>query len=980
MRHGFIWTMAAILGVSAAAALDFDPGGFSVHIAPGGLGARTAEETNITIRAFPAAFLDNQFALSQSQPGVLRLAFNNEPEVKIGKLTAFLELPKAIQLVGLGRNQTLLSQEPVGDLVRLAIDAAPARGTITAKGYNIFGALAVMLTTDAAPGSKWQGAYWLTHDRYVSPRLPLTFTVIPTIRSKQPKRFETGVHFTDNCINFEGAPLESYAQFYAETGCNAAMIVPGAMSQKLRSMGVIRYYQPSGWLVNGYMIGKPPRPDNVKFQYKDGTLAGNGVCPTVIYRKEEPYFSANLAAPLRKILVEDRSTDHFLCNWEPFMFDFKGCFCTRCQKDFGTFAKLTPAQVAEVWPGTVTEKYRDQWIDFRAWQNAQLVVTIEQTVNAMGKEIGIDAHFAPEVHIKSITRLWDTSASLRQYATMAYADQIPLLNAWGPYPWQTVMQPYSYVRGYNLSTHCLTRDSVDYIREQIPAAKRPRLLGFPHGLQTNLWTTEPESVAIDILTYFLNEYDGQLVYAFPKGYDARYWRALAEANRAIAAFEDFTLDGVAGKGHQIAAVTPYPQPSPRFLKAPCGGIDAEKWSGASMLQSWEYRLGERRLIAIANYWQRGECFARLSFTDLDDKASYALLEPLQGRIYGTDQGGRVLTGAMLRDGVTIHIGAQRVVFLVLALATSADLAVVRPADVAAVQAERLASIKKAFAAEGVELGLTDFQKSFQAMTSVSGDGFELKRVASADLKRDILQVRSALQALDIDVLGGGRVRSWNVQGVEMVNRDETSGLAVDGFWHPAKVLTEPLMLDKAEVKDGRTVIAMRLPAVSELPGLELRKTIVIDGSQPAFTVQTMLHNGGAAPLEFSHRYHNMVAALEVRDGVAGTAAFQGAKPAIFRREFVRQMFTMVGAPADSLLSKAFDMGKMTAMDAAEVVFTAPWQTVSLRASLPPRDLHSVVFWDSQAMPCPTFEPIHRRVTLQPGQDWQTEMRWSVNAK
>lgn len=258
MRHGFIRTMAAILGISAAAALDFDPGGFSVHIAPGGLGARTTEETNITVRAFPVAFLDNQFALSQGQPGVLRLAFNNAPEVKIGKLTAFLELPKAIQLVGLGRNLSLLSQEPAGDMVRLAIDAGSTRGTITAKGYNIFGALPVMLKTDAAPGSKWQGAYWLEHDGYVSPRLPLTFTVIPTIRSVQPKRFETGVHFTDNCINFKGAPLESYAQFYAETGCNAAMIVPGAMSQKLRSMGIIRYYQPSGWLVNGYMIGKPP--------------------------------------------------------------------------------------------------------------------------------------------------------------------------------------------------------------------------------------------------------------------------------------------------------------------------------------------------------------------------------------------------------------------------------------------------------------------------------------------------------------------------------------------------------------------------------------------------------------------------------------------------------------------------------------------------------------------------------------------------
>jgi hypothetical protein len=163
------------------------------------------------------------------------------------------------------------------------------------------------------------------------------------------------------------------------------------------------------------------------------------------------------------------------------------------------------------------------------------------------------------------------------------------------------MQPYNYVRGYNLSTHCLTRDSVDYLRAEISAAKRPRLLGFPHGLQGNLWTTEPESMAMDVLTYFINEYDGQLVYAFPKGYDARYWQALAAANTAIAAFEDFTLDGRSQCSHSVEPLTPYPAPSPRFLKAPCGGIDAEKWADASMLQSWEYRLGDRCLIAVANY-------------------------------------------------------------------------------------------------------------------------------------------------------------------------------------------------------------------------------------------------------------------------------------------------------------------------------------------------------------------------------------------
>ncbi|MCK5802834.1 MAG: hypothetical protein KAI66_08380, partial [Lentisphaeria bacterium] len=434
----------------------------------------------------------------------------------------------------------------------------------------------------------------------------------------------------------------------------------------------------------------------------------------VIYQREQPYFDEHLRAPLRKILVEDRETDHFLCNWEPFMFDFKGCFCDRCRADFATYAKIDPEKLAAIWPEQVVEKHRDLWIDFRGWQNAQLVAIIEQTVNALGREIGRDAHFAPEVHIKSITQLWKGSASLRQYATMAYADKIPLLNAWGPYPWQTVMRPYNYVRGYNLSTHCLTRDSVDYVRAEIPADKRPRLLGFPHGLQGNLWTTEPESMAVDILTYFINEYDGQLVYAFPKGYDARYWKALADANTAIAAFENFTLDGVAARGHEITPVTPYPAPSPRFLKAPCGGIDAKKWADASMLQSWEYRLGDRRLVAVANYWQRGECFVTLSFGDVKRRGRYLLREPLNHRVYGAEDGAATLSGRTLRDGVQVHVGAQRFAFFLLEPADDATLGdtVLRPSAVAAAASARLPVIQKAFAAEKIERGAADFAKAF----------------------------------------------------------------------------------------------------------------------------------------------------------------------------------------------------------------------------------------------------------------------------
>ena len=971
--------MPILLLAAAALGAEFDPGGFSVEISRSPLGKPTPAEKNVTIRAFPHAFMDDRFVLSQSQPALLLLSFSNVEEVKIGTLTAYVELPPAVELLGLGSGRVVANKTAVGDAVRYAIDATPTRGSISAKGYNAFGALALVLRTAAPPGAEFTASYWLANDAYTSPKRSLALGVIPRIEGERPRRFETGVHFTGNCIALAGEALDEYARFYAETGCNAAMIEPGAFSQRLRQMKVTRYHQP-GWLVNGHMIGTSPRPAAVQFQLKDGTTRADGVCPAVIYRREQPYFDEHLKAPLRKVLVEDRDTDHFLCNWEPFMFDFKGCFCQRCRAEFATYAKLSPEQVAAVWPDQVVDKHRDVWIEFRSWQGARLVETIEQTVNALGREIGREAHFAPEVHIVSLTKLWKESASLRQYATMAYAGKIPLLNAWGPYPWQTVMAPYNYVRGYNLSTHCLTRDSVDFIRAEIPEGRRPRLLGFPHGLQGNLWTTEPESMAMDILTYFIDGYDGQLVYAFPKGYDARYWKALADANTAIAAFEEFVLDGQAARAHGLAALTPYPPPSPRFLQAPCGGIDKEKWADASMLQSWEFRRGERRLVAVANYWQRGDCYARLSFTDVKGRGPYLLREPLAQRVFGAESGAPTLTADALRTGVQIHVGAQRFAFFLLEPAPSVGAAgtVIRPSAVDAARAALPAAIQAAFAAEKPERGSAEIARAFARATRLAADGVTLERISNRDLKRDTLRVTTPRQTLDVDVLGGGRVRSWIVGKAELVSPDKSFGLALDSFWHPAAMLTEPMELVSRDVRAGRATIVLRQPAIDVLPGLVLTKSIEVDAERAAFTVRTVLRNTGREPVEFSHRYHNLPAFLECRDGKSGTASFGGGRPATFSRAFKRHMFLFDGVAADNVLTKAFDMAQTTTVGAdASVTFAAPWLPVRATAAFDGSRLHSVVFWDSQAMPCASFEPIHPRVTLAPGQEWTTSIRWTA---
>lgn len=123
------------------------------------------------------------------------------------------------------------------------------------------------------------------------------------------------------------------------------------------------------------------------------------------------------------------------------------------------------------------------------------------------------------------------------------------------------------------------------------------------------------------------------------------------------------------------------------------------------MQSWEYRLGQRRLVAVANYWQRGECFARLSFGDVERRGRYLLREPLGNRVFGTEDGQAHLTGDMLQDGIRVHIGAQRFAFFLLEPVPDTPVAdkVVRPSAVTAAQSARHPLIQKAFDAEKADV-------------------------------------------------------------------------------------------------------------------------------------------------------------------------------------------------------------------------------------------------------------------------------------
>jgi hypothetical protein len=222
----------------------------------------------------------------------------------------------------------------------------------------------------------------------------------------------------------------------------------------------------------------------------------------------------------------------------------------------------------------------------------------------------LDSHFIPEIHFGLLTSLWAAEDQNQQYAAVDYLGKLPVLEPWAPYNWKFrtcydcsfTNGPYDYIRGLHLDVHTTARDVREFVDGRLPEGKRPRLIAFPYGTYEDV--TQPEALAFEFLTYFLDGYRGAFAYLFPGGYDARYWRAMAEANRQIAQFEPYVIEGRAVKRHQLKCETPMPKPDPRFL-GPGFCVakiseTANKWKDLPLVLSWEYERGDARLIAVGN--------------------------------------------------------------------------------------------------------------------------------------------------------------------------------------------------------------------------------------------------------------------------------------------------------------------------------------------------------------------------------------------
>ena len=667
------------------------------------------QDAGLSARLMPGALLDNRYVVSSGDLLTMVFGFRNGDGRALERPTLVVRLPAQVEVL---ETAPALKPEPqpVADgLVERRFDLTPIKGSIRGSDFaypwHQWGGLCLFVRTTAPAGTKLPDAtYWMEDGATRSETRRFAVEVAPSLPAvAAPKLFRTGLHPFLIWSASRPETIEGFGRTCQQVGFNCVHCPPSALGDELGRRGFERFTQP---FANGYSMGGA-KPDSVAFRDVEGKAVPGAICPTEVVRRGAYFQSTIVNDLLRKLLVTERRADQLMCNWEPYMYVGKGCFCDRCKAEFQQFGRLPAAEVDAAWPQTVAGKHGDMLRRFRRWQHAQFVTVLEEAVQVLGQEAGREMHFIPELHYVNLTAGWDRLGDSAEFAAVEYLDKLSAVNAWGPYNWYIFGRgPYEYVRGLHLNCHATALQVRDFLRERLPADRQPALYAFPYG--TYEGATEPEAIAFEVLTYFLDGYRGALVYLFPGGYDTRHWRALGDANTQIARFESFVMQGRRAEGSgrgfpapiglsglespshcSVQAVTPLPPPDPRFLQSGCmGAADLERWQDASLLQSWEFERDGRRLIAVGNFWERGECFFRLRAQVAAGK--YVLTEPLTGRVYGA-----TLTERQLSEGVLLHVGALRVAWFVLEpyRAGAKYGAVVRPLEMQAAMQERLEELR-----------------------------------------------------------------------------------------------------------------------------------------------------------------------------------------------------------------------------------------------------------------------------------------------
>ena len=451
---------------------------------------------------------------------------------------------------------------------------------------------------------------------------PVEFFTVEPIKAALPKAYANGIK-PGGIFNGLGDEANvAFARSLVDYGVTWMVQSGDARLYEIwRKAGISRITPPAWRFNNGYSIGEAGKiPECDRFV----ALAAPGkpikmdgaVCPVTVY--EGSAFFRNSTAPFIRNFV--KGSDGCWANWEPWMFRRKGCFCDRCCRKFAAYVGKPYDEVKAKWPACVMKG--GEWYDvepkFRTVEHAKVVRTLDRIVReATGGEASLG--FIPGIAWIEMSSWWRPNNHAPDIQAIAYAGEMKWMNPWGPYcAWESAY-PYVYAKRKPLCHFFAAKDVRETVDADYPAGHRPKLMALPQGHQCRHWLTQPEHIEMALDSYFFNGWEATVEYYFPRGYDARWWRAFANATTRAAKYERFVREG----RRVDAQVTLTPRAGTyaanvRHLSAYLPDVPEEL---ASPLQCAAWKLGDRMIVAVFNFWQKGEAFFNLKAAGLSGKVA-----------------------------------------------------------------------------------------------------------------------------------------------------------------------------------------------------------------------------------------------------------------------------------------------------------------------------------------------------------------------
>ena len=220
---------------------------------------KTKAADGVVTKLIPCSFLDKVFVLSQNDPAIMAFAFKNEKNTKIDQPYLCIKLPAGFKIVEQRYVTDITDRKDISEdgqkYTVYKIDLKKLRRSFGKERMNTYNLASVMIKSSLPAGTKtYPAAYWYQDGKYKSGTENIELKVIPEIKSRQPKTFQTGAMVRREA-DFVNEGVKEFVDFYKKSGMNVVhgrSTVP--MNKAYKKAGLLRYTQPY-FLCNGYRIG-----------------------------------------------------------------------------------------------------------------------------------------------------------------------------------------------------------------------------------------------------------------------------------------------------------------------------------------------------------------------------------------------------------------------------------------------------------------------------------------------------------------------------------------------------------------------------------------------------------------------------------------------------------------------------------------------------------------------------------------------------